>query len=292
MDKKEQIKKQATAHMPNKTPEIKEEGKEAAPKASRPTPTALAATLADEIAKTVIRRLPHLLATRGEKKKVKKKAHLVEQGLFLDTSAIIDGRVFDIAGLGVLNGVFVVPESILLELKHIADSQDMVKRERGRGGLDALDKLKKTKKMKVIVLPREEQKTENKKHLLDARMPAGQGRQGKEVDEQLIDIAKKHKGKIFTCDYNLEKKASIHGVVTINMNALAQCMKISAVPGEALHIKILHPGKDPTQGVGYLDDGTMLVVEQGSDDVGKMIDVVVSRVIQTVSGRILFAKKF
>src|SRR5579871_3535864 len=110
MDKKEQIKKQATAHMPNKTPEIKEEGKEAAPKASRPTPTALAATLADEIAKTVIRRLPHLLATRGEKKKVKKKAHLVEQGLFLDTSAIIDGRVFDIAGLGVLNGVFVVPE--------------------------------------------------------------------------------------------------------------------------------------------------------------------------------------
>ena len=214
----------------------------------------------------------------------KKKTKTIEDGLFLDTSAIIDGRIFEVAALGVLTGVVVIPESILLELKHIADSQDMVKRERGRDGLEALEKLKKTKKMKVIVLPSEEEKTEKKKHL-----PVG--KQGKEVDEQLIDIAKKHKGKIFTCDYNLEKKASIHGVIAINMNALAQCLKVSAVPGESLHIKVLHPGKDSTQGVGYLDDGTMLVVEQGFNDVGKMVDVVVSRVIQTVSGRILFAKK-
>ena len=126
------------------------------------------------------------------------------------------------------------------------------------------------------MLPHEEQENNKKK---------------KEVDEQLIDITKQYKGKIVTCDYNLEKKASIHGVTAINMNALAQCLKISAVPGESLHIKVLHPGKDVMQGVGYLDDGTMLVVEQGNMDVGKMVDVVVSRVIQTASGRILFAKK-
>ncbi len=240
-------------------------------------PTSFAATLADEIAKTVIQRLPHMLTTRKERKKTKKKTKKIDNGIFLDTSAIIDGRIFDVATLGLLNGSFVVPESILLELKHIADSQDMVKRERGRSGLNDLDTLKKTKKIKVVVLPHDEQETDGKKR--------------KEVDEQLIVIAKKHKGKIITCDYNLEKKASIHGVTAINMNALAQCLKISAVPGEALHIKVLHPGKDATQGVGYLDDGTMLVVEQGSGDVGGMIDVVVSRVIQTASGRILFSKK-
>ena len=237
--------------------------------------TALVGALADEI----VKRLPHMLPARDSAKraakKAKKKQKKIENCLFLDTSAIIDGRIFDVATLGLLNGIFVVPDSILLELKHIADSQNMVKRERGRGGLDALDKLKKGKKMKVTVLPPEE---------ID-------GKKKKEVDEKLISIAKKYKGKIITCDYNLEKKASIHGVTAINMNALAQCLKISAVPGEALHIKVLHPGKDTTQGVGYLDDGTMLVIEQGSSDVGKMIDVVVSRVIQTASGRILFAKK-
>ena len=238
--------------------------------------TALVGALADEI----VKRLPHI--TRDPAKKAKKKQKKLEHSLFLDTSAIIDGRIFDVATLGLLNGVFVVPDSILLELKHIADSQDMVKRERGRGGLDALDKLKKGKKMKVTVLPPEEIDIRKK------NLPAGKQ---EEVDEKLIAIAKKYKGKIITCDYNLEKKASIHGVTAINMNALAQCLKISAVPGEALHIKVLHPGKDTTQGVGYLDDGTMLVIEQGSSDVGKMIDIVVSRVIQTASGRILFAKK-
>jgi len=230
-----------------------------------------AAALADEI----VKRLPHM-ATRRERKPVRKKQNTIENGMFLDTSAIIDRRIFEVANLGLLNGVFVIPDSILLELKHIADSQDMVRREKGRSGLEALEKLKKSKKIKVSVLSQEEQ---------------GNGNKRKEVDEQLINITKQYKGKIITCDYNLEKKATIHGVTTVNMNALAQCLKISAVPGESLHIKILHPGKDISQGVGYLDDGTMLVVEQGSTDVGKMVDVVVSRVIQTASGRILFAKK-
>lgn len=270
MEKKEEEKKQ-----------VEQPTDDAKEKTGKPggfgMPASFAAVMADEIAKTLVQRLPHMIAARRERSTAKKKAKTIENGIFLDTSAIIDGRIFEVANIGLLNGIFVIPESILLELKHIADSQDMVKRERGRGGLEALDKLKKSKKIKVTVVPHEEQKDDKKKK--------------KEVDEQLIDIAKHYKGKIITCDYNLEKKASIHGVTTINMNALAQCLKISAVPGESLHIKVLHPGKDITQGVGYLDDGTMLVIEQGSSDVGKMVDVVVSRVIQTVSGRILFAKK-
>jgi uncharacterized protein YacL len=112
-----------------------------------------------------------------------------------------------------------------------------------------------------------------------------------EVDEQLIKSAKAHKGRIITCDYNLEKKAAIEGVAVVNMNALANTLKITAVPGEALHINVQHTGKDVTQGVGYLDDGTMIVVEAGSSEIGKAIDVVVSRIIQTATGRILFAKK-
>jgi len=111
-----------------------------------------------------------------------------------------------------------------------------------------------------------------------------------QVDEKLTKIAKAYKGKVITCDYNLEKKAIIENVVAINMNALANCLKVIAVPGDSLHIKISHVGKDPTQGVGYLDDGTMIVVESASDLVGKSRDVVVSRVIQTATGKILFAK--
>ena len=112
-----------------------------------------------------------------------------------------------------------------------------------------------------------------------------------EVDEKLIRITKNHKGKIITCDSNLEKKATIENLQAINVNALSNALKVIAVPGESLHIKLLHPGKDATQGVGYLEDGTMIVVEEGSNQVGRSIDVVVSRVIQTSTGRILFAKR-
>jgi uncharacterized protein YacL len=233
--------------------------------------------LADEIAKTIVKRLPNPLSQQGKKKKSSsRKTKRIEYAVFLDTSAIIDGRIFDVINLGFVNGNIVISESILLELKHIADSQDTVKRERGRKGLEYLEKLKKTKNIKVVVAPDDFDKNEKK--------PL-------EVDEKLIRAAKFHKGKIITCDYNLEKKANIQNVPTINVNALANTLKVSAVPGEALHIKLLHVGKDITQGVGYLDDGTMIVVEQGAEDVGATIDVVVSRVIQTATGRILFAKK-
>lgn len=246
-------------------------------------PPKLVGALADEVAKTLMQRLPSVIPgpSKNPKKKVNKpKSKKIDNAIFLDTSAIIDGRIFDVINLGLLNGIIVIPESILMELKHLADSQDMVKRERGRKGLDFLDALKKNKKMKLMVLSEEGEKGLEGKH----KKPL-------EVDERLIRIAKNHKGKVITCDYNLEKKAVIDNVQAINMNALANSLKVIAVPGEALHIKVLHPGKDATQGVGYLEDGTMIVVEEGSGEVGKMADVVVSRVIQTATGRILFAKK-
>lgn len=227
--------------------------------------------IADEVAKTVIRRLPR-------SKKRSKKAKKIENAVLLDTSAIIDGRIFDVIHLGLLRANFVVLESILLELKHIADSQDIVKRERGRKGLAFLEKLKKEKGAKVT-------------HVSESQEIVLGLDKIKEVDEKLIAASKLNKGRIITCDYNLEKKASISGVTAINVNTLANVLKITAVPGESLHISIQHVGKDVTQGVGYLDDGTMIVVESANFDVGKAVDVIVSRVIQTTAGRILFAKK-
>lgn len=236
-------------------------------------PPRLIGIVADEIAKTVVKRLPKLLPHSKRRRKPKK----IERAVFLDTSAIIDGRIFDVINLGLIKDTIVVPEHILLELKHIADSQDAVKRERGRKGLDKLETLKKKRFVRLTILTESE----------------GNSEQGNErdIDEKLIKAAKAWRARIVTCDYNLEKKASIQGVLAINVNALANCLKVIAVPGEALHVKVLHQGKDASQGVGYLDDGTMIVVEQGREDVGRTIDVVVARVIQTVAGRILFAKK-
>lgn len=234
--------------------------------------------IADEVAKTLLERLPHMVQRSSKKKRSVKDNKKLEKAVFLDTSAIIDGRIFDVITTRLLRDTIVIPEEILLELKHIADSQDTVKRERGRKGLERLEQLKKTKGVQVVIAPEVTDKKQNDKKKI-------------EVDEKLISITKNYHGRIITCDYNLEKKANIQGVPAINVNGLANVLKVTAVPGEALHIKVLHKGKDITQGVGYLDDGTMIVVEQGADDVGKNIDVVVSRVIQTAAGRILFAKR-
>jgi len=240
-------------------------------------PKGFVVSIADEVAKTLAR-MPRFKRSKRKssaswrtKKKIRQLAE--KNPIFLDTSAIIDGRIFDIIALGVFTGTIVILESILSELKHIADSQDMVKRVRGRKGLEMLEKLKKGKRNRFLVL----QDLEDFKN--------------KEVDEKLILSAKNNKGRIITCDYNLEKKALIGGVLAININTLANHLKITAVPGEALHISVLHKGKETTQGVGYLDDGTMLVIENASEDLGRTVDVVVSRVIQTTAGRILFAKK-
>ena len=232
--------------------------------------------LADEVARTVVRSLPTFKRSNGKKKK-KDKANL-ENAIFLDTSAIIDGRVFDVFNTGLIRGSVVILESILLELKHIADSKDLVKRERGRKGLMLLEKIKKVKGIKLIVLSKDKEENMGLNKL-------------KEVDEKLIQAAKVSKARLITCDYNLEKKGSIGGVTAINVNTLANVLKVIAVPGETLHIQIQHKGKDLTQGVGYLDDGTMIVVENAGLDLGRELDIVVSRVIQTSAGRILFSKK-
>jgi uncharacterized protein YacL len=229
--------------------------------------------IADEVAKAVMKTLPRR-KSNGKKKKPKK----IENSIFLDTSAIIDGRIFDMINLKVFYGTFVVLESVLLELKHIADSPDEIKKEKGRRGLSLLDKLKKTRGIKVEVLSADQEKSFDLQNI-------------REVDERLIKVAKTEKGKIITCDFNLEKKASISGVNAININTLANLLKVRAIPGEAFAIKLLHTGKDASQGVGYFDDGTMVVVENGSAYIGKTVEVKVSRVIQTTAGRILFARK-
>ena len=223
-------------------------------------PPRLVGLLADEVAKTVVRTLPSFKRSNGGKRK-KEKANL-ENSIFLDTSAIIDGRVFDVISLGLIRGNIVVLESILQELKHIADSKDLVKRERGRKGLALLEKTKKIKGIKLIVLSQDKEKYMGLEKV-------------KEVDEKLIQATKINKARLITCDYNLEKKGSIGGVISINMNTLANVLKVIAVPGETLHIQIQHKGKDLSQGVGYLDDGTMIVVENASFYLGKELDVVV-----------------
>lgn len=233
-------------------------------------------SLADEVAKLVIKRLPRFAADNQKKKQKPHPRNKQTLGaFFLDTSAIIDGRIFDVMKLGLLGGIVVVPAAILLELKHIADSKDPIKKERGRKGLEGLESVKKLKTMKLLVLS--DDKEIKAKH--------------KEVDEQLIAITKQNKGKVITCDYNLEKKAFISGVTAINVHELANRLKILAIPGEEMSITLQHIGKDPTQGVGYLDDGTMVVVEQASTLIGQTVHVMISRVIQTSSGKILFSKK-
>lgn len=232
-------------------------------------------SLADEVAKLVIKRLPRFTPADNHKKKLHPKNKQTIGAFFLDTSAIIDGRIFDVMKVGLIGGVVVVPAAILLELKHIADSKDSLKKERGRKGLEGLESVKKLRGMKLVILPEDKE--------LKAK--------NKEVDEQLIAITKINKGKVITCDYNLEKKASISGITAINVHDLANRLKIIAIPGEEISITLQHIGKDPTQGVGYLDDGTMVVVEQASGIIGQTIPVVISRVIQTSSGKILFSKK-
>ncbi|MBU2632591.1 hypothetical protein KKG52_02635 [Patescibacteria group bacterium] len=226
--------------------------------------------IADEVAKTVINRLPSAFSRPKKRKKIKK----IENPIFLDTSAIIDGRIFDVIELKVFFGTFIILESVLSELKHIADSPDGVKKDRGRRGLEYLEKLKKNKSIKKQTL-------DENSHLSKI----------KEVDDRLVKAAKMYKGKLITCDYNLEKKATIDGVTALNVYTLANVLKITAIPGEKLSVKILHEGKDVSQGVAYFDDGTMIVVENASVDVGKTIEVVVSRVIQTAAGKIFFSKK-
>lgn len=195
----------------------------------------------------------------------------LQRPLILDTSAIIDGRILDIAKVGFVNGLVLIPNFILLELQQVSDSRDNLKRARGRRGFEVISELKKTTGLKVEVWDKDTA--------------------GKAVDEKLLKLAKSLNGKVVTTDFNLNNLAAAHGVNVLNVNDLSNALKTKALPGEKLETKIVHIGKDQKQGVGYLEDGTMIVVEDGADLLGKTIDVEVSRLLQGSAGRMIFAKK-
>lgn len=189
----------------------------------------------------------------------------------LDTSVIIDGRIIDIASTGFIEGTIIVPGFVLAELQHIADSSDTLKRNRGRRGLDILNKIQKELHVPVQVI---EQDFDD--------IP--------DVDSKLIKLAKNMKGKIITNDYNLNKVCELQGVPVLNINELANSVKPVVLPGEEMVAQIVKDGKEVGQGVAYLDDGTMIVVEGGRRFIGNTIDVVVTSVLQTAAGRMIFAK--
>lgn len=189
----------------------------------------------------------------------------------LDTSVIIDGRIIDIASTGFIEGVIIVPGFVLEELRHIADSSDTLKRNRGRRGLDILNKIQKESQVPVQIV---EQDFEDIA----------------EVDSKLIKLAKAMKGKIITNDYNLNKVCELQGVPVLNINELANSVKPVVLPGEEMVAQIIKDGKEVGQGVAYLDDGTMIVVEGGRRFIGDTIEVIVTSVLQTAAGRMIFAK--
>lgn len=189
----------------------------------------------------------------------------------LDTSVIIDGRILDIAKTGFLEGEIVVPAFVLAELRHIADSGDGLRRARGRRGLDVLGKLRKELKAPIVV-------DETDYPELD------------EVDVKLLRLCRDRGGTVVTNDYNLNKVASVTGIRVLNINDLANAVKPMLMAGEEMSVQIVREGKEPGQGVAYLDDGTMIVVENGRRYVGETVTVVVTTVLQTSAGRMIFTK--
>jgi uncharacterized protein YacL len=189
----------------------------------------------------------------------------------LDTSVIIDGRIADIAETGFLDGIIVTPQFVLRELQLVADSADSLKRNRGRRGLDILQRLQKVANLQI--------------QIVEDDFPAI-----REVDLKLIELAKVYEGKIITNDFNLNKVAQLQGVEVLNINELANSLKPIVLPGETMRVFILKEGKEYNQGVAYLDDGTMVVVDNARKMIGKTIDVSVTSVLQTTAGKMIFGK--
>jgi len=194
--------------------------------------------------------------------------------LVLDTSVIIDGRIADISETRIIETEMIVPRFVLLELQAIADSGDKLKRTRGRRGLDMLNKLQTSENVDIQILDVE---------VMRSSTDAG-------VDELLIDLAMELGGKVVTNDYNLNKIAQLRGVTVININDLANALKPVVLPGEAMSIKVIKPGEEVGQGVGYLEDGTMVVVEGGREHIGRTIGLSVTSVLQTSAGRMIFGR--
>ncbi len=189
----------------------------------------------------------------------------------IDTSVIIDGRIADVLETGFLDGAIVIPQFVLRELQMVADSSDSLKRNRGRRGLDILQRLQKMPKLNL--------------QIVEEDFP-----QIKEVDLKLIELAKMFDCKIVTNDFNLNKVAQLHGVEVLNINELANSMRPIVLPGEIMRVFILKEGKEATQGVAYLDDGTMVVVDNARRMISKTIDISVTSVLQTTAGKMIFGR--
>lgn len=195
----------------------------------------------------------------------------IEEHKILDTSVIIDGRIADICKTGFIEGTIVIPEFVLEELQHIADSSDLLKRNRGRRGLDILNKIQKELEVKVLIYE-------------------GDFEEISEVDSKLVKLAKLLQGKVVTNDFNLNKVCELQGVSVLNINDLANAVKPVVLPGEEILVQVIKDGKEHGQGVAYLDDGTMIVVEGGREFIGTTMEVLVTSVLQTSAGRMIFAK--
>lgn len=191
----------------------------------------------------------------------------------LDTSVIIDGRISELCESGFIEGVLLVPAFVLEELRHIADSPDLLKRNRGRRGLDILNKMRKDQDIKIQIY-------DNNRGLEESA----------EVDTKLVKLAQKLGAKIITNDFNLNKVAELHGVRVLNINELANAVKPVVLPGEEMVVQVVKDGKETGQGVAYLDDGTMIVVDGGKRYINQTIPVLVTSVLQTAAGRMIFAK--
>ena len=196
------------------------------------------------------------------------------RSLILDTSVIIDGRIADICDTRIIDAPLVIPRFVLQELQAIADSSDKLKRNRGRRGLDMLNKLQTNDKVEIKIS--------------DTRLPAVD--QTADVDHKLVELCKKIDGRIVTNDYNLNKIAQLRGVDVINVNDLANALKPVVLPGETIRVKIIKPGEEPGQGVGYLEDGTMIVAESSREKINEEVTLAVTSVLQTSAGRMIFGR--
>jgi uncharacterized protein YacL len=205
----------------------------------------------------------------GEKET--REAGIDGQVILLDTSVIIDGRIADIARTGFVSGPMLVPSFVLNELQHIADSSDGLRRQRGRRGLDILNRLQKDPSISFRISD------------LDVEGIRA-------VDDKLVVLAKQLQSQILTNDYNLNRVAELQGVIVLNINELANAVKTVFLPGETLEVNVIQEGKEAGQGVGYLDDGTMVVVEDGKNYIDSQIPVTVTKVLQTAAGRMIFAR--
>ncbi len=214
------------------------------------------------------------LGVGRKRKEIKdRKIEPILNPMILDTSAIIDGRIGEIIKTGFLAGTFIIPQFVIQELQFIADSPDVLKRGRGRKGLELLNQMKKLK---------------IQKDKIGIKIVTNDYEKIKKVDDKLIRLAKTMKGSIVTTDFNLNKVAAFQSIRILNVNDLSNAVKTVTLPGEEMDIKVIQEGKEKNQGVGYLDDGTMVVVENAQGLVGQTIKVSVSRVLQTAAGKMIF----